>query len=392
MADQGITEGTGPADGSNPTGKAPETAGVPSTPAVSAPQQNAQSDIAKILEEVKLPERRGAAPQKQIENTAATFDTQLGAPQSASEAPPPQDGPGVTPTPPPQKDNITPVHTLKDDLQNLVQDEKMSLVHAASLEEDKRHRVQEEIPRPVTRTSHPLRALAIASVALLVLLGAGWFAFRILTASIPAQNSGTSLIFAESSLGYSLQDKTPDEIKQTLAGARAAPSGAIGTITRIVPTVEDTAEDGTKTTRPATLQEFLAALGTHAPDALTRALSSEFFFGIHTVDKQAPLLVIPVLSYERAFAGMLAWESTMNADLSPVFTAVPNLTRDQNGLPVQRTFQDKVLQNYDTRVLVDDAGQTELYYSFPTQHILIIAESPYSFTEILSRLQAARAL
>ena len=50
------------------------------------------------------------------------------------------------------------------------------------------------------------------------------------------------------------------------------------------------------------------------------------------------------------------------------------------------------MRNYDVRVLKNDAGGIELYYSFPTQNILIIGESPYSFTEILSRLRAERKL
>ena len=50
------------------------------------------------------------------------------------------------------------------------------------------------------------------------------------------------------------------------------------------------------------------------------------------------------------------------------------------------------MRNYDVRELTDDSGNIVLYYSFPTPNILVIAESPYSFTEILSRLQAEREL
>ena len=145
-------------------------------------------------------------------------------------------------------------------------------------------------------------------------------------------------------------------------------------------------------TRPATLQEFLAALGTRASPDLVRALGSDFFFGIHTVDKNAPVLVIPVVSYEHAFAGMLAWERTMNADLAPVFTAVPDQVAGPGGLPQKRQFNDLVMRNYDVRALKDDAGVIELYYSFPTKELLIIAESPYSFAEVLSRLRAGGKL
>lgn len=63
-----------------------------------------------------------------------------------------------------------------------------------------------------------------------------------------------------------------------------------------------------------------------------------------------------------------------------------------SGIPVQRGFQDAVMRNYDVRELTDDSGNIVLYYSFPTPNILVIAQSPYSFTEILSRLQADREL
>jgi len=136
----------------------------------------------------------------------------------------------------------------------------------------------------------------------------------------------------------------------------------------------------------------MTALGANPPDDLVRALSSDFFFGVHTVDTEAPLIVVPVLSYDHAFAGMLAWEPTMNAGLAPVFTAVSAQTTDASGLPVARTFSDVVMRNYDVRALKDDSGNIVMYYSFPTQNILIIAESPYTFTEVLSRLQAQRKL
>ena len=89
---------------------------------------------------------------------------------------------------------------------------------------------------------------------------------------------------------------------------------------------------------------------------------------------------------------MLAWEATINEDLSPFFTLVPSLSTDENGLLVRRQFEDNVMRNYDVRILIDDTGAVKLLYSFPTRDILVIAESPYSFTEILSRLRASRQL
>jgi hypothetical protein len=158
-----------------------------------------------------------------------------------------------------------------------------------------------------------------------------------------------------------------------------------------MPIVTDKTADGTSQQRLATTQEFLKALGLHVSDDFYRAISDQFFFGVHTVDKNVPVLVIPVTSYDRAFAAMLAWEPQMNSDLAPAFTAVPASMAGPSG-PVPRVFQDTVMRNYDVRALKDDNNYIQLYYSFPSPNILVIAESPYSFSELLSRLQSGRKL
>jgi hypothetical protein len=140
------------------------------------------------------------------------------------------------------------------------------------------------------------------------------------------------------------------------------------------------------------VQQFFTALGLNPPAQLMQGLGTTFFFGIHAVSGNVPVLVIPVTSYDLAFSGMLAWEPTMNQDLSPAFDAVPALVTDANGLPIARSFTDAVLLNYDVRELKDDSGSVILYYSFPTPNILVIAENPSTFAEVLSRLQAQREL
>lgn len=365
-----------------------------------------QQAIAKILKEAKLPERReqSGAPQK----GGIVFDTTLGATpplQQAESKPPNVVGPTATPpaleTAPVKQGGsladsiVSPLRTLKNDLQKVVRLKKMSLVRAVALESEKRHGAESE-EREVLQTIRSRRTFGVLfAAALLLLLSAAAF-FGVFL--IMSERSGTSIespqssiLFAESGVLLPLTG-TGIDIKRLLANARLSGSGTLGSITRIIPTITEPSEDGTPIERSATLEEFLSALQTRVPEELVRALSDDFFFGIHTVDKNAPLFVIPVVSYERAFAGMLRWEDTINADLAPAFTAVPDQMIGAEGLPEKRRFEDVVMRNYDVRVLKDDAGMIELYYSFPTRELLIIAESPYSFTEILSRLRAERKL
>ena len=357
-----------------------------------APHSGAiNDDIAKILKGVKLPERR---------DFRAAADKRVPAPESVSisaeEASGRQEAARKTASVPQERDIVTARHTLKDDLQDIVRLRKISLVRASALEQDKKGR---EAPKP-TRTPGEVqrsrRTFAfIFFTFLLIALGAaalyGVFVVMQNRAATPAQQY-PSMVFAEQTVTLPIDRSSPIALKEIISQARSASNAPLGSITRIVPTVATTTISGATATEPATLSQFFRALGLNTPDGLLRGLGSTFFFGIHTVDINAPVFVIPVTSYDLAFAGMLAWEPVMNQNLAPAFDAVSTLVTGPDGLPTARVFTDGVLLNYDVRELKDDSGNVILYYSFPTPNILVIAESPHSFTEILSRLEAQREL
>lgn len=202
----------------------------------------------------------------------------------------------------------------------------------------------------------------------------------------------SNILFAEQSVPFPVDNEAPADVRRTLASARSSSALTLGAILQIVPVTTATDPSGNVSATPISFSAFLTALGTRAPEELSRAVGNEFFFGIHTVDENAPIIIVPVTSYERAFAAMLEWEPYMNLDLEPLFTLMPAQARNENGALVERQFEDVVMRNYDVRALKDDKGVIQLYYSFPTRNVLIIAESPYSFTEILSRLRADRRL
>ena len=399
---------------------------APATPSISC-DKKIVDDIAGILATIKLPERRSPPASEaphEIKKGPVTFDTALGADvaksseekvevamrpsnRTASSAPvveqpatpPASETPGLPKeTPKDIRDTVARLHTLKDDLKGVVQEKKISLVRAVALEEEKRQGqerfVHTETPAQSAHQSRRKLIIAVVSV-LLFMFGAAFF-YSIYNFMRGSADSGISpqeqpLMFAERTIAFSLGTLADIEIKRSLAQARQS-SGSLGSITRIIPTISQVDASGTSRDQPAATETFLNAIGAHVTPELTRALSDNFFLGIHAIDKNAPVLIIPVSSYERAFAGLLAWEPTMNEDLSPFFTPVPSQTIDASGLSVQRQFQDAVLFNYDVRALRDDSGAVELLYSFPTRSVLIIAESPNSFTEILSRLRASRQL
>ncbi|HEV3245254.1 MAG TPA: hypothetical protein VG102_02775 [Candidatus Paceibacterota bacterium] len=366
------------------------------------PAKSPQNDIAKILEEVKLPERRDAKASGDIKNPpaepeAAILEEHIVKKAAAAGAEAPSAKPGETDNGDGRSSSlVTPIRTLKDDLQTIVREQKISLVHAATLEEEKKHGQEHLAPeQEEIRARKTRRTVGIMfAIGVLVLLGASAIAGVFIIAQEqqaipPAPQS--SILFAEKTVTFPLDNGSPQTLKNMLAEARTRQLGTLGSITRVVPTITSTSTGGTSQQVPATLAQFFSAIGANPPQELMSAVGPDFFLGFHVVDTNAPILVIPVTSYDHAFAGMLAWEQTMNPDLAPIFTPV-SMTSTTSGIPVQRTFTDAVMRNYDVRELTDDSGNVVLYYSFPTPNILVIAQSTYSFREILSRLQAAREL
>jgi len=342
-----------------------------------------QNDVARILEEVKLPTRK---------EFHASGDTMM---PTLEPEPEPQ-APEPVPEPKP-RDIVSAVHTLRDDFQSAVQDQKISVVQAAALQEQKRaHQMQTYNVSDGRAAQHPQRLKNFAIILILTCIGVAALGLILLFAENKRVETSTllveGLLFSEQATPLPLNNAAPSELRRQVATARATSDLTLGSITRVAPVIETQNDRGETTAKEASTREFLVAIGANVPEELLRALGNEFFFGFHAVDENAPILVVPVTSYERAFAGALAWEKTMNADLSPIFTAVPPLMQRNDGLIVERTFEDLVMRNYDVRALKDDAGTIQLYYSFPTRNILIIAESPYSFAEILARLRADRRL
>ncbi len=368
---------------------------IPATPAASAEtSKDISTDIQKILSQVKLPERRDFKGTGDTKSAGAPVSAQKDFGQMVTKPPTSIEEANSFSSANSEAKPVSSVHTLKDDLQDAVREKKMSLVRAVSLEQDKKRTelIEEDFGRKERRKR--VSAILFATFLLFGLGFAALFGVYLVMMSHSATDAQqlNSIVFAEQSVALPMQNSTGIELKRRVAGERQVQTGSLGSITRVVPVVEQTGADGKPQPRQATTQEFFRDMDFNAPDSLVQALSSEFFFGLHVVDKNAPVLVIPVKNYDRAFAGMLAWEGTMNADLSPAFTPLPSTVLDVHGVPSSRIFQDDVMRNYDVREMKDDGGQVQLYYSFPSPNMLIIAESPYSFPELLSRLQSVRKL
>lgn len=160
---------------------------------------------------------------------------------------------------------------------------------------------------------------------------------------------------------------------------------------------------------------LIGSLQLDPPDILLRNIGEESTVGtVRAGGEQRLFLVLKVLSYERTFAGMLAWEPrilTSLADFYPEYAppapppptiatttkivkgkTVISTTTVEAAVPVYSPphFVDEVTSNQNVRALKDSTGKTILLYGYKDKQILIIARDENAFGKILERLTVSK--
>lgn len=129
-------------------------------------------------------------------------------------------------------------------------------------------------------------------------------------------------------------------------------------VTRLIPNLQKDAS-----TREATTEEILASLTLSAPPSFVRSIK-EVNFG--TVDGNDLFIVLKVSTFDTAFAGMLAWEESIQSDFSPLFNT--NQSRAD-------AFTDTLVSNKNTRLLKDVNNEDVLTYTFTNKNTILITST-----------------
>lgn len=126
-------------------------------------------------------------------------------------------------------------------------------------------------------------------------------------------------------------------------------------------------------TIPAGAAEILSVIDPRAPGTFTRAVTA-INFGIYR--KREPFMILRLTSFDTALGGMLAWEESMSADLSPLFGAPVAGTFDPQARTATQIrepyFDDALVGNYDARLLLDETQKERLIYAFVNRNTVVI--------------------
>ncbi len=310
----------------------------------------------------------------------------------------------------PEESIVRPIETYQGDIEKLVQQKNVSVVSIAAAEAVRRSQTagtsgtattQESVVKKWgSRAAMILGGLFLLLLAVLVLA----FVYSRTRPLTPLENAPDSpFIFVDETLGLELK---PNELSRTplmtgLENERKTISLSLGLMERIFLALASTTDEGRKTYVELGAQKLVSTLAPSMPQELLRTIKeSPYLFGIHSFDGNQPFLIVNVDSYQQAFSGMLAWESTMATELAPLFSRIPRARIPEENIatstpPVSQIFNsrfvDRVVENRDSRAILNESGDILLLWTFLDRNTIVITTNEYTLKEIISRFASVPA-
>lgn len=282
------------------------------------------------------------------------------------------------------------LHTFKEDVQDLVKEQKLSMTKIHALESD--HGREAPLIERAESGRHGALLLFVSVVAFAtVALAGGYYYSTTLQTGTSAQGTlAYGMFFTEGYEPVDITNKVPRAAREAFAVVRKRGAFSLGSMIELVPTarVRDSAT-GESVPQRVSAKDLARALGIQAPTLFVETLGPLYMAGIHVGDENIPYLVFSTTSYDYAFSGMLAWERTLEDDLAPFMS--PNATYTAPaGTQGGNVFVDTIVRNHDIRVLRDDSGVIRLLYGIIDRKTIIITTRVETFLAIAERLQVEK--
>jgi len=267
------------------------------------------------------------------------------------------------------RSKIPALRTLKTDTAEFVQKGGVSLVDIAAEEAKKRGLRPDEGNGKI-----PFKKIILIIIGAFVVIGLGlagsWFFTKNQQEEQATQLLAQPILAADDQIEVSLDLEEPQKFLNNL-------QNAIGSQIRLnhLLNIFVALDSG----------EFLRMIGANPPQDFLYSLDSKFMLAKFYFAKDWPILVFKIRDYDSAFAGIIKWERFMAMDLQGLFPS-PNLNNTNN------FFEDKVIQNHDTRILNDKDGNSVLIYSFINRNYLVLTTNEEPLKEIFRRFSLPQYL
>jgi hypothetical protein len=263
------------------------------------------------------------------------------APIISKNIPPTPPAPGIGTGMAPQ---IETLRTYKTDIAEAVKRDNTSVIKVA-VAEQKRKIERHEINDSYKQSKRNFFMIAGSIVLILAGIGAGAYAY--FTLKLPAkpiainQPAGYQVITSDYEKEVPTDNQSPSNLMSAVTSEKNQ-SHPLGSVENIYFTAETA-----KGNSVLGLKDFVNDTKLNIPLNLLGALGDEFMVGVHSIKGGKLFIILEPTYYEGAYSSLLNWESSIQSDLAPLFQ---NTARPQSS-----SFQDKIVQNKDTRILYDES-------------------------------------
>ncbi|MEK7505202.1 MAG: hypothetical protein AAB589_02895 [Patescibacteria group bacterium] len=266
--------------------------------------------------------------------------------------------------------SLSGIRTLKTYLTEAADSEKISLTRIALSTEEKKR-----VDNLATTKSRRFGGVIIVLIIFLLLVGGGAYFFAFSKINLPKEVNPPistvlkpeSLIFAEKHKVLALEKSSARELKRQINEEIMATGDADEVLELFF----------TNNNQVVNFRFWQNLLALGRTENFLSALGTKFMLGIYGKGSGS-FLALTITDYDRAFAGMLAWEKTLAIDLGEI------LAGQTVNPPREAKFTDQVLKNIDTREL---GGF--VVYGFLNRNLLIIAKNNTVFGEVIDRSRQA---
>lgn len=328
---------------------------------------------------------------------------------------------------------LRPIRTYKNDIANLVKDQKISTAKIVLAEQAKNHRLEQSIE---SENEKPKNKKVIKVIISIILFGLGISAFFVaiqfnivpqtIKNFVPnLKNTEPEIINKENSIKLITNSKTNTEIRNEIINKfKNLNNEKLDQVIEFEILKNITDSEGNTTQQKITSEEFNRILNTNTSDKFIRSLNEKFIYGIYTDAKPTPFIILKTNDINLTFSEIFDWENRMYDDLLSVLDLKPEvpdflrievpiststeLTNEENATNTATTtikvvnnpepkfkkteFKDVIISNKDSRAIVDDSGKMILIYSFIDEENIIITSNIDVFQQIVKRLSTQKLL
>ena len=308
-------------------------------------------------------------------------------PQTPPQVPPQTPGGEMPKVDPTLNPNYTPqtaqMRTFSTDLAEELRKHQGSAMKIAVMENEKRFRAQEALTNaPKKNRMLGIYGIIIVLVAISLAVGAYLYIKKInMPPVIQINQTPASIIHSENLKVLNVSNmKTPD-VDAAVADFVKKSTTQTGMIDNVYITQGPT---GSETRLTSSM--FLSAIGAHITTDFSNTLTQEYMVGVYAYNQPNLFIVLRGTQHDSMLAGMLQWEPYFFGDVAPLFGID---TTGDNAYLLDAPVTETLIENHDTRAVLDKNNKPVLYYSFLDDNTVIITNDSNTLNEAVRRISTS---